>query len=339
VDLARKACERALKLNDLLAPVHVTLGIIHAGTGQAGQALDDFDRALALDPGDADALREKARAYEALGRAGDAEAALRQAAELRPAYWGTHSQLGAFYFRQGRYADAEVAFRRAIALTPDNARAHSNLGGLLHVMGRDDEAAASLERSLAIRSTAAAASNLGTIEFARGRYEAAARAYERALALDDRDYRVWRNLGLSYRWAAGEREKAGPALERAVGLGEERLRVNPRDAGLLADLGDCLAVLGRAALARERLAAALALAPDDVEVQQRAAAAYEQLGDREAALRWIRRALAGGYPFAQVAVDPGLAGLRADPRFPREGPPSPGPAPDVSGDSSRAKRG
>jgi serine/threonine-protein kinase len=317
----------------------VTLGIIHAGTGQAEEALADFDRALALDPADADALREKARAYEALGRAGDAEAALRRAAELRPAYWGTRSQLGAFYFRQGRYAEAERAFREAVALTPDNARAHSNLGGLLHVVGRDDEAAAALERSLAIHPTAAAASNLGTIEFARGRYAAAARAFERALALDDRDYRVWRNLGLSYHWAPAEREKAGAALERAVGLGEERLRVNPRDPGLLADLGDCLAVLGRSAPARERLAAALALAPDDVEVQQRAAAAYEQLGDREAALRWIGRALAGGYPLAQVAADPGLAGLRADPRFPRAGPPTPGPAPEGAGGRVRAKTG
>ena len=337
VDLAKRACERALKLNDLLAPVHVTLGIIHAGTGQAEKALADFDRALALDPADADALRAKARAYEALGRPGDAEAALRKAVELHPAFWGTHSQLGAFYFRQGRYGEAERAFRQALALTPDNVRVLASLGGVLQTAGRDDEAAAALERSLAIRPTAAAASNLGTIEFARGRYAAAARAFERALALDDRDYRVWRNLGLSYRWAPGESDKAGPALERAVGLGEERLRVNPRDAGLLADLGDCLAVLGRSALARERLAAALALAPDDVEVQQRAAAAYEQLGDREAALRWIRRALAGGYPLAQVAIDPGLAGLRADPRFPRAGPPTPGPTPDGAGESVRAK--
>ncbi len=338
VELAKKACERALKLNDLLAPVHVTLGIIRAGTGEASLSLADFDRALALDPADADALREKARAYEALGRAGEAEAALLKAVEIRPSYWGNHSQLGAFYFRQGRYADAERAFRRAIDLTPDNVRVWASLGGVLQTAGRAEEAAAALERSLALQPTYRAASNLGVLEFERGRYAEAARAFGRALALDDRDYRVWRNLGLSYRWAPGEREKARPAFERALVLGEEQLLVNPRDAELLADLGDCLAMLGRTAPSRERLAAALALAPDDVEVQQRAAAAYEQLGDREAALRWIRRALAGGYPRAQVEIDPGLVDLRADPRFPKAGTSSP-PGPENPREKALAKTG
>ena len=151
-----------------------------------------------------------------------------KAVEIRPAYWGNHSQLGAFYFRQGRYADAERAFRRAIDLTPDNVRVWASLGGVLQTAGRAEEAAAALERSLALQPTDRAASNLGVLEFERGRYAEAARAFGRALALDDRDYRVWRNLGLSYRWAPGEREKARPAFERALVLGEEQLLVNPR---------------------------------------------------------------------------------------------------------------
>jgi tetratricopeptide (TPR) repeat protein len=86
---------------------------------------------------------------------------------------------------------------------------------------------------------------------------------------------------------------------------------------VLADLADCRAMLGDRARSRSDLARALALAPQDVEVQQTAAAVYEELGDREAALRWIRQALARGYPREQLERDPGLAALRADPRFPR----------------------
>ena len=144
-----------------------------------------------------------------------------------------------------------------------------------------------------------------------------------ALALDERDYRVWRNLAVSYRWAPGEAAKAGAAFDRAVGLAEERLKVNPSDAAVLADLGDCHAALGLRDRSRAELERALALAPDDIEIQQTAAAAYEQLGDREAALRWIRRALAGGYPAEQVETDPALVALRADPRYPR---PKPSPS-------------
>src|SRR4029453_7016553 len=97
VEPARTASQRALQINDLLAPVHVTLGIIRAGTGEAAAALGDFDRALALDPANTDALREKAAASQALGRVAEAEELYKRAVELRPAYWGNYSYLGAFY--------------------------------------------------------------------------------------------------------------------------------------------------------------------------------------------------------------------------------------------------
>ena len=327
VELARKASLRALQLNDLLTPVHVTLGIIRTGTGEPQAAFADFDRALALDPTSADALREKAAACQALGRPAEAEALFKQAVELRPAYWGNHAHLGAFYYRHGRYAEAEAAFRKVIELVPDNARGYANLGWLLHAAGgRDDEAVAVLERSMALRPSYAAASNLGGIEFSRGRFAEAARAFERAAALDASDYRVWRNLGISRFYAPGERPQARDALERALRLGEQQLHVNPRDAALLVDLGDCQALLGNGGRARELLKRGLALAPDDVEVQRTAAAAFEQIGDREAALRWIRRALEAGYPRARVEGDPGLAALRADPRYPRAGAQAPGPS-------------
>jgi serine/threonine-protein kinase len=317
VELARKASERALQHNDLLAPVHVTLGLIHSGTGEPELALADFDRALALDPASVDALREKAAALQALGRQAEAEALFERAVELQPRYWGNHSHLGAFYFRHGRYTEAEAAFRKAIELVPDNPRSHANLGGLLHTVGRDDEAIASLKKSLALRPSHRAAANLGSIEWSHARFAQAARAYEQAVELDASDYRVWRGLGLSYYWAPGERPKASAALARAAELAETQLAVNPKNAPLLADLADCYAYLDDAARAKELLKRGLALAPDDVEVQYTAAAAYEQLGERDLALLWIRRALDSGYPRERVFGDPGIAALRSDPRFPQ----------------------
>ena len=320
VELARKASQRALQINDLLAPVHVTLGIIRAGTGEAAAALGDFDRALALDPANTDALREKAAAYQALGRVAEAEELYKRAVELRPAYWGNYSYLGAFYYRQSRYADAESAFRKVLELVPDNARGYANLGGLLLTIGgREDEAVAALERSMALRPSYGAASNLAALEFDRGRYAAAARAYEKALELNATDYRVWRALGVSHYYAPGERPSARRALERAIELGEEQRRVNPRDGALLVAIGECQALLGNAARARELLKQGLALSADDVELHSMAAAAYEQIGDRDAALRSAKRALDAGYPRRRLEDDPGLVNLRADPRFPHAG--------------------
>ena len=302
--------------------MHVTLGMIRAGSGEAQAALADLDRALALDPANADALREKAAALQALGRGAEAEALYKRAVELQPRYWGNHSHLGAFYYRHARYAEAEAAFRKVIELVPDSPRGYASLGAVLHEAGgRDVEAVAVLERSMALAPSYRAAANLGLVEFSQGRYAEAARAYERARALDASDYRVWRGLGLSYYWAKGERAKAQDALARALELGQKQLEVNPKDAALLVDLADCHALLGNAVRARELVKRSLELAPDDVEVQHAAAAVYEEIGDREAALRWIRRALASGYPHSRLRGRPGARGVARGPALPPQGRP------------------
>ena len=314
VDLARKACERALSLNDLLAPVHVTVGLLHIGTGDAERATSDFQRALALDPASSEARRGMAQAYEALARTAEAEAEYRKAVALKPDYWGTYSSLGRFFMRQGRYQDAEQAYRRVVELVPDNERGHSNLGALLLTIGRYDEARAALQRSLAIRPTFAAASNLATVEFRRGRYAEAARAFERALALDDRDYRIWRNLAAAQYWA-GERGLALDAYRKAAGRAEAARALNPQNAEAQIALADCHAMLGDAKQARALATEALHQAPRDVQIIQTAVGVYEQLGDRDTALRWLQEALKLGFPRDNFERSPTLTELRKDPRY------------------------
>ena len=322
VGLAEKSCQRALALNDLLAPVHVTLGTVRGGRGEPALAVENFQRALKLDPANADALRGMASAYEALGRLGEAETTFSKAIERQPSDWGNHNSLGAFLMRHGRYVEAENAFRRVLELTPDNVRGHSNLGAILHLLGRNDEASAVLEKGLSIRPTYRAASNLATIEFLRGRYGEAARAFETAIGIHDQDYRLWRNLAAAYYWAPGERHRAAAAYRRAAEMAERGSEVNPRDAHVLVHLADCYAMLGQTGRARELAVRALEMAPEDVEVMQYAGAVYEQLGDRASALQWIERALRAGYPREQIEKDPMLAALREDPRYGSADPPS-----------------
>ena len=315
VALADKACRRALALNDLLAPVHVTLGLLHNATGRHDEARRDFEQALALDPAGASAQRGRARALELGGRIAEAEEAYRRSIAMRESDWSSHSAFAVFCWRQGRYAEAEKEFWRVLELTPDNARGHSNLGALLHLRGRDDEAVRELERSLSIRPTYEAASNLATIQFFGAHYAEAAVAFEKALALDDRDYRVWRNLGAARYWAPGRRAEAAAAYRRAAALAERARDVNPRDPEVLIDLADCYAMLGRAKDARSLARRALGLAPGDVGVMDVAAGVYEQLGERTEALRWLEKALRGGFSVETVERTPDLARLREDPRY------------------------
>jgi serine/threonine-protein kinase len=315
VELAQKACARALSINDLLAPVHVTLGMLHTITGKPEQAVEDLQRALALDPVSGEALRALGRAQEALGRFDAAESTYRRAIDRAPRYWGSWSSLGALLFRKGRYDEAEQAFRRVIELTPDNERGHRNLGGVLQTVGRHADAEKALEQSLALRPTYAAASNLATLRFDQGEYTGAVRAFEKALELDDRDYRVWRFLAAAYYWGPGERDKAANAYRRAAELAERHLSVDARDAEALVALADCRAMLGETKRALELVQEALMLAPENVEVMQTAGEVYEALGDRTQALRWINGAIEKGYSVERIERVPALKELRADPRY------------------------
>ena len=212
VPLAEQHCERALALDDLLSAPWITLGMIHAGTGRADQALLDLQKALDRDPRNPSAYRERGSALAKLGRFEEAEATYRKAIELRPELWSNHSYLGGFLYGRGRMPEAEAAFRAALALAPENARVLSNLGGVLHVQGRLEEAESYYRQSLAIQAWSTAAANLAALQFDQKRYAEAARTLEQAVAGGTRNYRTWQALASARYWAPGERDKAARRL-------------------------------------------------------------------------------------------------------------------------------
>ena len=245
-----------------------------------------------------DALREKAAAYQALGRAGRRPRTLYQrAVELRPRTgattptWAPSTTAGPL--RRGR----ERRSARCSSSCPTTRAATRTWAGCsTRSDGRDDEAVAALERSLALRPSYGAASNLAVLEFSHGRYAAAARAYEKALGSTPPTTGSGATSASPTSGRPGEqalRARGARARDRAR---REAARVNPKDAALLVDLGDCHALLGNAARARELLKQGLALAPDDVELQQhgRGGLRADRRPRRGAAL--AKRALELGYP-------------------------------------------
>jgi eukaryotic-like serine/threonine-protein kinase len=312
---AEEACNRALALEPRLAAAHVTRGMIRIGTGKYEDAAAELERAIAAEPGNRDAYRELARAYAALGRPAEAEATYKQAIALDPSFWVSYNTLGNFYLEQGRFHDALAQYQKVTELVPDNHWGYNNLGGLYFYLGQTDMARAAFARSLAVEPNYGAYSNLGTIAFQAGKYDEAVEMYRKALEFDSSDYATWGNLAAATRWAGGDATRAQPLYQRAAAMAAERLAVNPRDPAVLADLAAYDAELGRKDEARALLLRALAATPDEPGVMFQAGVTYERLGDRAHALEWIGKALAHGYPRAEVARAPDLDALRADPAF------------------------
>ncbi len=311
---AKKSSAAAIGLNDKLAQVYVTLGMIHTGTGRYEEAVQNLQKALALDPINSDAYRELAKTYNRMGRLKDAESTYMNAIAVRPGYWGTRNDLGGFYYRLGRYAEAEKEFRSVVELTPDNARGYMNLGVIAYSQKRYEEAGKMYEKSVAIKPSDAAYSNLGNVYYTLGQYAEAARYYEKAIQMNGRESVRWHNLAAAYQ-AAGESENARTAFQQTAALAEEQRRVNPRDPVLLIQLADAYSNLNQPLRARELLRQGLALAPDDVSNMFQASAIYEQLGDRKLALQWIAKAIKGGFSRDLIEKEPTLARLRLDPKF------------------------
>jgi serine/threonine protein kinase/tetratricopeptide (TPR) repeat protein len=313
---AKKSSAAAIRLNDNLAQVYVTLGMIRTGTGDYAQAVGSLRRALQLDPLNADAYKELAKAYEKLGNLKEAESTYRDAIAVRPNYWITHNDLGGFYFRLGRYAEAEKEFQTVVELTPDNARGYSNLGAVAYSQKRYEESAKLYEKSAAIKPTDSAYNNLGLLYFTLARYADAARYFELATRMSDQNSDRWHSLAAAYQWS-NQPEKARAAFQRTAELAEAQLRVNPRDTNVLITLADAYSMLNQAKRARELLEKAVALAPDDVSDMFQASVVYEQLGDRKRALECLAKAIQGGFPRDQIENSPSLTQLRRDPRFVR----------------------
>ena len=315
VERAIGSCNRAYELNDMLAPVRVTLGMIHRGTGEYEKSVVEYKRALDLDPTSPDAYRGLARAYADLQRFDDAETTYKKAIDMKPEYWGGYDDLGLFYYNRGRYEEALTQFHRVVTLTPDNGRGYNHLGAVYYAQELWDEAGRMFMRSIEIEPTYRTYTNLGVLEYIQGRYAESAAMLEKALDLNDKSYVTWANLANAYYWMPGKRDEAYNAYRRAAGMAEELRQINPRDAALLASLAGYYVILGEKDRALSILEQALTIAPNDWWVLYNHGHAYEQLGEREKALDWIDKALKAGYPRKEIERDPWLADLRADERF------------------------
>jgi serine/threonine-protein kinase len=312
---ATKACQIALEKDPTLTQGHTCLGHVYQGTGKYELAAAEYQQASKSEP-TLDAVQTGlARAYESLNRLQEAEQSYKAVIALRPDYWAGYNRLGIFYLRHGRLEEAAQMYTQVASLVPDSFVGFANLGITRIQQGRYSEAIEPLNQSLKIRKTGDGMSNLATAYFQSGRYADAARSLEEATTLDANNYEIWGNLGDAYYWAPGMRERAAGVYRKALDLGEEQRKVNPRDAHMLSYLAEYHAMLGEKQKAQLLIGEAEKLAARDPEVLYYAAMVYVQAGDKRKSLDKLESAVAAGYPTAGVRDTPNFSVLQNDPRF------------------------
>jgi tetratricopeptide (TPR) repeat protein len=115
---ARRISERLSAVAANLPDGPMLSGACDVAEGRPRDSLPKFERALAADPANADALYWMATAFLDAGDAARAEAPARRLVETKPESWLSHRTLGRVLLAQGRRAEAAVALRRALQLKP-----------------------------------------------------------------------------------------------------------------------------------------------------------------------------------------------------------------------------
>jgi type IV pilus assembly protein PilF len=135
------------------AEIHHDLGAEALRGGRFPDALREFDAALAIDPGFADALRGRGIVLDlGFGRLDEAEKAYRGAVAARPAYSEAHNDLGQLLARTGRWDEAIREFDVALAnmLYKEPYVARCNKGLAMHRMGRRDDGLAEMRACVSV---------------------------------------------------------------------------------------------------------------------------------------------------------------------------------------------
>src|SRR5882672_10265260 len=314
IDKSREACQHAINLDGGLSSAHACLGTLSAGTGNYQEAAREFERAAETEPTNDDAFRGLADAYDHLGKSQEAEKTYRRAIELRPHYWAGYNWLGVFYYRQARYREAAEMFNQVVALAPDSFLGYSNLGATHVEQARYADAIKILEKSIAIRPSDYGYTNLGNAYFFLRRYEEADQAYQQAIKLSEKDSLLWWNLGDGYYWTPGKRSQSVAAYRQGITTAEEELRVNPKNSYSYGVLAICHAMLGEKKLALDALGSGLQLSPADPFLLFQAALVYNQFGQSDEAIAWLKKAQTAGYSQARIRDYPNFDSLWINPR-------------------------
>jgi protein O-mannosyl-transferase len=214
------------------------LGNALAAQGRFDEAVDQFQRALRIDPNDPDAVYNLGNAWARQGNFEAAGKQLQQALQINSNNAMAAYDLGNVRARQGRFNEAMDQFQRALKIDPGLAKAHYNLGSLLTQQGKLDEAIAHFRQVMRLApEDGRPPYHLGQIFSRQGKLDEAIRHYRLALRIDPASVKARYYLAVSLA-EQGDFQGAGKEFQ-------ESLRIEPNLAEAHHGLARALSAQGK----------------------------------------------------------------------------------------------
>jgi serine/threonine protein kinase/TolB-like protein/Flp pilus assembly protein TadD len=144
-DEAQADARQALALAPELAQAHLAQAVVSSTTFDYKQASVEYERALALAPGNAELLRNSGVFEALMGHVDAGLAAARRAVVLDPLARDSHYQLGRAMYAARRYVESVAAFGEIISLDPEYKSTYGFRGLAYYALGDPQSARASCE--------------------------------------------------------------------------------------------------------------------------------------------------------------------------------------------------
>jgi FOG: TPR repeat len=213
---------RAIELNPAYAPIYNNRGNAYNALCDVTRAINDYDQAIALDPKYAQAYGNRGIAYKTRGDFDRAVEDFSQAIQLAPKYALAYSNLGGAYCYKGEIERSISAYSHAIRLDPESAEAASAFYGrglALCFKGDLKRAVEDYDRAIKLNPDYAEAyNNRGVALKDLGDLHEAIESFNHAIALNSRYAQAYYGRGLAYK-AGGDYPHALDDINKACALG------------------------------------------------------------------------------------------------------------------------
>jgi serine/threonine protein kinase len=134
--------DKAIELNPQDADAYNNRGIAYYYKGNYDQAIKDHNKAIELNPQHVNAYYNRGLAYRNKGDYDQAIKDYNKAVELNPQDADTYNNRGFSYYLKGDFQQAVKDFSKAIELNPQHAKAYNNRTNVYEKLGQTAKAAA-----------------------------------------------------------------------------------------------------------------------------------------------------------------------------------------------------